>query len=682
MHLQCCCYLVLMLAAFGSSQGEPVREYRPITKVSGSVSAAAGGGGHVGGSGFGGPTSNTLMAEMAALKTMLASVQGSLITSVGLIQDQVDQMGKSYLDKVDQRLEKVDQRLESIDAKVESLQSKAHIWDTFQHHVTSWAALMSSVDSKVDHISRAQAEQQSVLNGQLSTLQSSLSLGLESVADRINNLETRMRSTVESSSQQTKEQLKTMKDKVASLHGACAIHRAAARQQQQLIGGSGHAGATAGNQLRSGHHGICAEIKDTVKSIYEKVTASSGNGNASRKHDNDSDNVEEREEVETEDRDNNETPSSFDDFELMGAASPQEGGAIDNKRHISELFRRLSLPFKKAGKRLREMEEVTYRFQNNVDQMTQSIGQLTVDMDRRYTDFYNTTVELFQQQHQTLESYERQFASLRQCCSGTASDLSGFEARALPILRRLDHSLQSSSFSQVTEATPRSQESRFTGVTKVPDDVTSAASDVTASSDGIVALLKEHEKIMVEGFERTVQSCSMMTSSNSTAHQQEFMPMTSSNSSVQPRQEFMPVTSAVLSSNDDETRDEVDEMSDLLNATREKLRSCEELMTAGYTETDVYVVGEPDDDDDDDQAAVAAASRTSSGDNSGNNRRSRRRFENERLCDQTTAGGGWTVLLSSNVLLVCSCFFLSAAFASGPVQLQLLLAITPNIHLL
>ena len=51
---------------------------------------------------------------------------------------------------------------------------------------------------------------------------------------------------------------------------------------------------------------------------------------------------------------------------------------------------------------------------------------------------FRTKQELFNTQHDTLESYERQFASLRQCCSGTASDLSSFEAKTLAILKRME----------------------------------------------------------------------------------------------------------------------------------------------------------------------------------------------------------------------------------------------------
>ena len=68
--------------------------------------------------------------------------------------DQVDTFGKTYLDKLDSRLASHDTRLADIDTNVKNIQERAHVWDTFEHHVTSWAALMTSVDSKIDHISR------------------------------------------------------------------------------------------------------------------------------------------------------------------------------------------------------------------------------------------------------------------------------------------------------------------------------------------------------------------------------------------------------------------------------------------------------------------------------------------------------------------------------------------------
>ena len=68
--------------------------------------------------------------------------------------DQIDQFGKTYLDKVDTRLASHDITLASIDDNVKNIQERAHVWDTFQHHATSWADLMTTVESKIDHISR------------------------------------------------------------------------------------------------------------------------------------------------------------------------------------------------------------------------------------------------------------------------------------------------------------------------------------------------------------------------------------------------------------------------------------------------------------------------------------------------------------------------------------------------
>ena len=83
----------------------------------------------------------------------------------------MDTMGKNYMDKVDHRLVMQDKVLESIGESVKEIQSKSRVWDTFQHHVTSWSSVMTAVDAKADHLSRAQAEQQAVINGQVSCLQ-------------------------------------------------------------------------------------------------------------------------------------------------------------------------------------------------------------------------------------------------------------------------------------------------------------------------------------------------------------------------------------------------------------------------------------------------------------------------------------------------------------------------------
>ena len=486
------------------------------------------------------------MAEIASLKTMLSSIQGSLITSVGLIQDQVDQIGKNYMEKVSSRLALQDQKLASIDENVKDLQQKSHIWDTFQHHVTSWAALMTSVDSKVDHISRAQAEQQSLVNGQLSTLQSSLTLGLEGVKEQITGLETRIR-TLEITQEDIYEDVKNTNVKIEGLHSIRTRQRHYPHRNVTHHGG-----------------GVCSELKETVKLIYDKVNSNSGR-------------------TEGEDIDFDETYLGDDEV-------------FAEKRHFLEFFRRMSLPFKKANRRLREMEDIRRKFQSNVDEMKSDMSSLTIDMDRRYNDFYNMTIELFQQQHSTLETYERQFASLRQCCTGTVSDLSGFEAKTMSVLRRIEDRL----------ALP------------VSEDVTQRSREqLRFDTNRIVSILKEHEKILVDGFDRKhlpVPSTTTTTTAATTTVETE--PLIASASSQEFNETFIM---------DDQ---------EMLNVTRDQLKSCEELLKNGYIENDVYVVGGSDD-------VPAAASRQDFS-----------VFERERLCDQTTSGGGWTVICPPFMLFV------------------------------
>ena len=77
-----------------------------------------------------------------------------LSSRIFLSPDQLDQFGKQHLTRIEGRLSAVDTSLATITANVNNIQERAHVWDTFQHHVTAWSDLMTSVDSKVDHMGR------------------------------------------------------------------------------------------------------------------------------------------------------------------------------------------------------------------------------------------------------------------------------------------------------------------------------------------------------------------------------------------------------------------------------------------------------------------------------------------------------------------------------------------------
>ena len=87
----------------------------------------------------------TLKADIKAIKTTLASVQGSLITSVGLIQDQLDQFSKQMSSVMDSRLSQMEAKMEHFDDTLKKFDERSQGWEAMQHHVSSWGDQMISL---------------------------------------------------------------------------------------------------------------------------------------------------------------------------------------------------------------------------------------------------------------------------------------------------------------------------------------------------------------------------------------------------------------------------------------------------------------------------------------------------------------------------------------------------------
>ena len=117
---------------------------------------------------------NSISAEVKEIKEMVSSVQESLMASVRLIQgsrrhehyaqnfsnnhhhlsDQVEQHDQDQFSKLDSRIAALEKSVAGVGAETKRIGERAHVWDTFQHHVTAWSELMTSMDSKIDHISQ------------------------------------------------------------------------------------------------------------------------------------------------------------------------------------------------------------------------------------------------------------------------------------------------------------------------------------------------------------------------------------------------------------------------------------------------------------------------------------------------------------------------------------------------
>ena len=84
-----------------------------------------------------------------AMKASLESVQGTLITSVRLIQDQMDQFSAQMTYAIDSRMAKMEAKLERFESTLKKLDERSDGWSTMQHHILSWGDQMISLDSKV-----------------------------------------------------------------------------------------------------------------------------------------------------------------------------------------------------------------------------------------------------------------------------------------------------------------------------------------------------------------------------------------------------------------------------------------------------------------------------------------------------------------------------------------------------
>jgi len=76
-------------------------------------------------------------------------------SSVALtVADELQKFNTLYLGKLEYRMLSMASTLSSLDSNVKNLQERAHVWDTFQLHVAAWNDQMSTLDKKVDILSR------------------------------------------------------------------------------------------------------------------------------------------------------------------------------------------------------------------------------------------------------------------------------------------------------------------------------------------------------------------------------------------------------------------------------------------------------------------------------------------------------------------------------------------------
>ena len=127
--------------------------------------------------------------------------------------------------------------------------------------MTSWSSLLTSLDAKADHISRAQSEAQSVVNGQLQSVLSATQLGLESVDQKLSEVDSKV-GEISSTQEVLGGTVRKISSKLTELHSL----RLQSKHRHSVQGGGPHSG-------QGGHGHACSEMKEKVEKIFDRITS-------------------------------------------------------------------------------------------------------------------------------------------------------------------------------------------------------------------------------------------------------------------------------------------------------------------------------------------------------------------------------------------------------------------------
>ncbi|XP_059094034.1 angiopoietin-related protein 3-like [Tigriopus californicus] len=500
------------------------------------------------------PSMASLEERVTSLQQVMDSVQGSLITSVRLIQDQLDQFGKNHLNKIESRLAALETSVTSVDANVKHIQERAHVWDTFQHHVTAWADLMRTLDSKVDHLGRSQTEKLTTTTDQLFNMQSNWDAGLAHVKARLQKIESSIAAGHDPSVAFTARGILSTLKRVESKLDAVV------RKESRID-------STDEGRPSKTH---CRDVSASLADISERLEYLE-------------DHIRESQFRE---------PEYISDYEIGGEMSELSVTSPTLDNQIMRAMRRMTVPLKRIHKRLRTLDTMEHKFEGILAQMDQSIDGATHDIEGKFNDFFNMTMEMFEHQHLQVEKQGLNFASIIQCCRGVHSDLSGLQATLIPVITRMDSLMQSK------EETLGRREERL-------------REQMRFDTNRILAVLREHETLLIQDVE---------TAPNASSAPPEPSPSLPPDSSS-PNQEVVATPKDSLSGSDSRS------LQSGPSIPKSVLKGCEDLMksrgvipSSGVYEN-VY-----------DSFSTSSPSQKPD------------TWHHRRYCDCETSGGGWTVI--------------------------------------
>jgi len=497
-----------------------------------------------------------LSEDVKTLQETLASIQGSLMTSVGLIQDQVTEVTERMTGQLESKLISLDKRLEVVNNGLNNVKERAGQWESLQPHLQILSTRTTEIEQKLDHFSRTHSDQLSEHQRTTQFRMEGINRKLEELGSQTQVLDTRLINVQEKVELlpviQTDIRNTTARNNVRHRSQQCQETKVAMENTRELVEGT--------RDLVEGMH-------NKVDIIIDKVLGDRSNG-----------------------------PT----FEYLRSDPAPQGGSSQHvvvekeeleaseDARLAGLIRKIVVPYKRANKRLKEVEEEQGRIEEILLRMEDRFGVSLEDLTRHFADFKISYTDMFQEQTQTIEGYGKSLAAVLQCCQGQSVDYNRFVASTSPVMERLDAWMVSWR-SEVNQALQRIKHQDSYGLEKMENQ------------------LKELEKLIIESIDNrsgrilTRSQGSVSTTSTTTTS----MITTTTAAAAAPTKSSL-VTFEINSQPDDDFG--------------ETFMDCMDLVKAGKYESKVYRLG-PERD-------INAVGRD---------------FYTRR-CDLHTNGGGWTII--------------------------------------